>query len=201
MVFSRIGPPVKILVDRLSATPSEFCFEANAAWWRSVMPASPTPLPEPVAPIVFRVTAHRMAEDVLLEGRSEAVLELECSRCLARYRHDLREAFRLVLEPAGGRTPADPEAAQALAKDGVCLGDEIEVGWYRGKEIDLDAFFREVVSLAMPVQPLCSEDCAGLCPHCGIDLSERTCDCRETKVESPFAVLAALRDVPPGGRH
>jgi uncharacterized protein len=158
-------------------------------------------VPEPVKPIAFRVAAHWMATDVYLEGRAEAILELECSRCLARYRHGLREVFRLVLEPAGGRIPADPEAAQALAKQGVCLGDEIEAGWYRGKEIDLEAFLREVLSLALPVKPLCREDCAGLCPHCGIDLSEGTCNCRETRIESPFAVLAALRDGPSGGRH
>ncbi|MFQ5417075.1 MAG: DUF177 domain-containing protein [Myxococcota bacterium] len=190
---------MKIPVARLTASPSEFDFAADAAWWRSAMPASPGAPREAPEPIAFRLTAHRMGEDLLLEGRAEAVLQLECSRCLARYRHGLREVFRLVLEPAGGRTPADPEAAQALVKDGVCLGDEIEVGWYRGNEIDLDAFFREVVSLALPVKPLCKEDCAGLCPHCGIDLSERTCDCRETKVESPFAALAALRDGPSGG--
>ena len=86
-----------------------------------------------------------------------------------------------------------------VKNDGVCLGDEIEAGWFRGNEIRLGAFFREVISLALPVKPLCDEDCAGLCPHCGIELGVETCDCREAKPGSPFAVLAALRDRPTGG--
>jgi uncharacterized protein len=142
-----------------------------------------------------------MGEDLYLEGRAEGALELECSRCLARYRHALREGFRLILEPAGERTPADPEAALALVTDGICLGDEIEAGWFRGSVIHLDAFFREVLSLSLPVKPLCNEDCAGLCPHCGVELGVESCDCRETRSDSPFAVLAALRDGPTGGKH
>jgi uncharacterized protein len=192
---------MKILVDRLTVTPTEFGFEGGAAWWRAVMPERAELPRELLEPIEFRLEAHRMGEDVYLEGGAAGALELECSRCLARYRHVLREPFRLILEPAGDRSPADPEAAEALVSDGVCLGDEIEAGWFRGNEIHLRAFFREVISLALPVKPLCDEDCAGLCPHCGIELGAETCDCRETKSDSPFTVLAALRDRPTGGDH
>jgi uncharacterized protein len=192
---------MKILVDGLTVTPTEFSFEGHAAWWRAVMPEQRELPRELLEPIGFQLEAHRMGEDVYLEGRAEGVLELQCSRCLARYRHVFREPFRLILEPAGDRSPADPEAAEALVSDGVCLGDEIEAGWFRGNEIHLRAFFREVISLALPVKPLCDEDCAGLCPHCGIELGAETCDCRETKSDSPFAVLAALRDRPTGGDH
>jgi uncharacterized protein len=141
-----------------------------------------------------------MGEDLYIEGNVEGCLELECGRCLARYRHLLREPFRLVLEPAGGRTPADREDADALARDGVCLGDEIESGRFRGSEIELGAFFLEVVSLALPVQPLCREECLGLCPHCGADLGVATCKCGQNRTDSPFSVLASLRDEETGGR-
>jgi len=192
---------MKILVERLTTTPTEFGWEGDSAWWRAAIPDQPGLPREVLEPFALLVSAHRMREDVYLEGTAEGVLELECSRCLARYRHVLREPFRVILEPAGARSPADPEAAEALARDGVCLGDEIEAGWFRGDEIHLGAFFREVISLALPVKPLCAEDCAGLCPHCGIELGEKTCDCRETKSDSPFAVLAVLRDGSTGGDH
>jgi uncharacterized protein len=140
-----------------------------------------------------------MGEDVYLEGELEGSLELECARCLARYREPLREAFRLVLEPAGERTPADPEGAAALAANGVCLSDELETGWFRGSEIDLGAFFMELVALSLPVKPLCREDCAGLCPHCGAELSREACGCPRSVSHSPFAVLASLRGGSTGG--
>ena len=80
----------------------------------------------------------------------------------------------------------------------MCLADEIEAGWYRGSEIELDAYFAELVALAMPVQPLCREDCSGLCTRCGADRNAGECSCSENedelRPESPFAVLAALRN-------
>src|SRR5690606_29976088 len=53
-----------------------------------------------------------------------------------------------------------------------------EMGWFHGPEIDLRALLREVVALALPVQPLCRESCRGLCPACGVDRNVEPCDCR-----------------------
>ena len=185
---------MKILVERLTATPTLFELDADTSWWRAFMPAHRDLPGELEEPLRFRLHAHRMGQDLYLEGSVEGGLELECGRCLARYRHALREPFRLVLEPAGVRQPADPEGAAALARDGVCLGEEIDAGWYRGSEIDLGAIFFEVVALALPVKPLCREECEGLCSRCGADRNLGPCGCSEIKTESPFAVLQALRD-------
>ncbi len=185
---------MKLPVERLTESPAPFAFEAGEAWWRDQL-ADPRALPgAPTAPLQIRLQAHRMGEDLYLEGSVEGELELECSRCLARYRGRLFEPFRLVLEPAGSRLPADPEGAEALKRDGICLGEEVDTGWYQPPEIDLGAFLREVVSLALPVKPLCREDCAGLCPRCGVDRNRESCDCGEIERESPFAVLRTLRE-------
>lgn len=185
---------MRIPLERLKDRPSEHAFQADTAWWRRV--ASPArELPGALEPpLAVRLHAHRMGEDLYLEGSVAGSLELECSRCLARYRHGLHEPFRLVLEPAGGREPADPEGARALARDGMCLGEDAETGWYRETEIDLSEFVYEIVALALPVQPLCREDCAGLCSRCGAELSLGPCGCSEIEPDSPFAVLAVLRE-------
>lgn len=184
---------MKLLVDRLTETPTSEQFEVGAAWWRAhVTPHTGLP-EEPAEPFRVAVRAWKQGEDVLLEGRLEGSFELECGRCLARYRQPLRESFRLVLEPAGSRVPGDPEAAEALARDGLCLGDQLETGWYRGGEIHLDSMCLELITLALPVQPLCREDCAGLCPRCGVDRNTTPCGCSELRAESPFAALASLR--------
>jgi uncharacterized protein len=190
---------MKISLERLSASPLALSFEADSAWWVAALepgPDLPRELPEALR---FTLQAYRMGEDVYLEGGLEGVLDLECSRCLARYRHALREPFRLVLEPAGDGGPADPEAREALARYGVGLGDDLDTGWFRGHELDLGAFFKEVVALALPVKPLCREDCPGLCPRCGADLGSESCRCEQTRSESPFAVLASLRGGSTGG--
>ena len=186
---------MKLEVERLTAEPRPFAYEEGGGWWSARMPREAS-LPREVVES-FRVEgiAYRGAgsEDILLEGTISGAFELECARCLARYRHRLREPFRFVLEPAGLRTPAEPEAAEALVRDGMCLADEVELGWYRGSEIRLDSVCLELISLALPVKPLCRDDCAGLCPRCGADRNETPCSCSEVAPNSPFAVLAALR--------
>lgn len=186
---------MKLEVERLTAEPSPFAYEEDGGWWTARNPRDAS-LPRDVAePFRIEGVGYQPAgsEEILLEGTITGAFELECARCLARYRHRLREPFRFVLEPAGLRTPAEPEAAEALVRDGMCLADEFELGWYRGSEIQLDSVCLELISLALPVKPLCRDDCAGLCPRCGADRNEAPCSCSEAASSSPFAVLAALR--------
>lgn len=189
---------MKILVDRLKQTPAELSFGPDDPGWAEVLESVPELRgPEAEVPSV-RIRAHRMGQDVYLEGTLEGALSLECGRCLVRYRSPLREPFRLVLEPAGARVPPEPEAARDLARLGMCLGDELEMGWFQGPEIDLRSLLREVVALAVPVQPLCREDCRGLCPRCGMDRNRESCACEAERPASPFAALEALRRRPGG---
>ena len=58
----------------------------------------------------------------------------------------------------------------------------------------VDAAIEKVVALAIPVQPLCREECRGLCPQCGVDRNRETCDCAAPRDASPFAVLATLKE-------
>ncbi|MEN8181469.1 MAG: DUF177 domain-containing protein [Myxococcota bacterium] len=191
---------MRLLVDRLSDSPAELQFEPSAAWWQEARAAIPELPEEALDTLHFAVRAHRMGEDVYLEGGAEGSLELVCGRCLNRYRHALQEDFRWVLEPAGQRVPADPEGAQSLARDGVWLGDDLESGWFRGPEIDLGPCFREVIALALPVQPVCREECQGLCPRCGVDRNQERCECVPVSAHSPFAVLGAMKGDPGRGR-
>ncbi len=184
---------MELLVDRLTEDPSELEF-AGAADWLERWSADPELARALAQPARFRLQAHRMGEDLYIEGTAEGEFQLGCGRCLERYRQPVREPFRLVLEPAGSRVPADPEGAETLARDGLVLSDELEAGWFRGSEVQLDHFFQEVLVAGLPQKPLCREECAGLCPSCGIDRNVESCECREERPHSPFAALAGLRD-------
>ncbi len=189
---------MKIQIDRITDSPETLAFEASPGWWREHC-GGDAELAEAVdEPLAVSVRIHRMIEDLYLEGGVKGRVWLVCGRCLTRYRAPVRESFRLVLEPAGSRVPADPEGAECLARDGLYLSEELETGWFQGSEIQLDRFLQEVLALIFPVQPLCREDCKGLCPRCGIDRNTDQCDCQEERVASPFAVLESLK--PTAGR-
>jgi uncharacterized protein len=191
---------VKISIDRFTETPVDETFALGPREW-CVAAGAEEGADGPCEPMVIAVSGHRMGEDLYLEGTLTGVLELTCGRCLCRYRQPVREPFRLVLEPAGDRVPADPEGAAALARDGVFLADELESGWFRGGELDLGPYTLELIALVMPVQPVCREDCRGLCPRCGVDRNQDSCDCAEARPGSPFAVLQRLRDEMTGGEN
>jgi uncharacterized protein len=204
-LFSGFAPAVgwarsvKVLTDRLTQSPTELLFGVTPEWWQERCGGDRELEKGLQRTLEFRIRIHRMGGDLYLEGAVHGALELTCGRCLNRYREPIRERFRLVLEPAGSRVPADPEGAAALARDGVFLSDELESGWFRGSEIDLGSFFQEVIALAFPVQPVCREDCQGLCPRCGADRNAESCDCSEERTDSPFAALQVLRDGHRGG--
>ncbi|MBM4384259.1 MAG: DUF177 domain-containing protein [Deltaproteobacteria bacterium] len=184
---------MKLAIDSLTETPVAFQFTATPQWFRERFAGGAAPREGLSEALAIEGRAYRAAADVLVEGSVRGEVELGCSRCLRRYRAPVREPFRLVLEPAGARVPADPEGAEALSSDGVYLGDEAETGWFRGQEIRLDRFIGEVISLALPMQPLCREECKGLCPRCGVDRNAESCNCAESRPESPFAVLSKLK--------
>ena len=184
---------MKLLVDRVSEDLSEQTYAADAAWREANLALGDAPGEPRLGDLGVQLTARMLAAALYLEGTVEGDSELTCSRCLARYGAPIREHFRLVLEPAGARVPADPEAAEALSADGLCLSDELETGWFHGSEIQLDRYVGEIVVLALPVQPVCREECRGLCPRCGVDRNSETCDCSEERPRSPFAALEKLR--------
>jgi uncharacterized protein len=190
---------IHLNTERLTGEPEAHRFEKSASWWETLV-AEPVRHAPSTGPLVFEVDASIQGAAVHLSGRVTGEVEMQCSRCLKRYRHPLADTFRVVLAAIGDRAPADPESAEALARDGMSLGDDFEAGWYRGPEIRLEAFLAEVVSSAIPIQPLCREDCAGLCPRCGTDKNVASCDCEELKPNSPFAVLAKLRTGSEEGR-
>jgi uncharacterized protein len=202
----------KLVIDRLTDRPQRFEYEAPASWWSARTGGDGGVGDAQVErPFRFTVSANRMGESVLIEGELEGGISVECSRCTRRYAHALRDSFRLVLEPfkedpwgdARAQEAIDPEGERAIAENGICLGDDLEAGWFRGPVIFLDDLFAEAVATAMPIQPLCEEECPGLCPHCGMERRmERDrglgsiravalCECADERVESPFAVLAS----------
>ena len=75
----------------------------------------------------------------------------------------------LALFPRGEEPPA--------ASDGEVADDDMGVGMYEGEEIDLAGLVRDEVFLELPMNLVCVDSCAGLCPQCGANLNEGRCTC------------------------
>jgi uncharacterized protein len=64
-------------------------------------------------------------------------------------------------------------------------------------QINLLPMVREGLLLAVPLSPLCREDCPGFCPQCGADLSETQCGCVTTDSDPRWSALENLKGVFP----
>ena len=117
-------------------------------------------------------------------GNVETELELTCSRCLEPYR----------LPAVGGIRPAVSAGVSAVSAETEheMEEDDLETSYYRDDQIDLNELLREQFYLALPMKPLCREDCRGLCPQCGTNLNTGTCGCAPAWDDPRLAALKGL---------
>jgi uncharacterized protein len=71
--------------------------------------------------------------------------------------------------------------------------DAVDLYPLQGQVVDLAEVLREQVDLALPYRAVCREDCPGLCPGCGADLTKETCRCSATSGDDRWAELARLK--------
>ncbi|MCK5087502.1 MAG: DUF177 domain-containing protein [Melioribacteraceae bacterium] len=60
-------------------------------------------------------------------------------------------------------------------------------------KIDLSKDVSEYAKFAIPMKKLCSESCKGLCPHCGINLNEKKCNCKTEETNPVWDKLQKLK--------
>jgi uncharacterized protein len=137
-------------------------------------------------PVDFSADVLRDGPRFRVVGRLEARLECDCSRCLEPFAVPVDARFDLRYHPATESSAAHGERE---------LNDaDIGVSYYRDETIDLGDLMREQFYLAMPMKPLCREDCSGLCPVCGINRNRGTCTCENTWTDPRLNALRKLRE-------
>ena len=119
-----------------------------------------------------------------LVGRTETTLEVPCSRCLETMTVPVGTSFDLRYQP---------HSTNVGDREQEIEEDDLTTAFYQNDEIDLGQLMREQFYLALPMKPLCGEDCRGLCPICGTNLNRGTCDCKEESDDPRLAPLKELR--------
>jgi uncharacterized protein len=137
-----------------------------------------------VAPVRVDMDIHKDKDRFRLEGTVRTELELTCSRCLEPYRMPVDAAFDMRYLPA---SEATAEGEREVAED------DLDTSIYRDDQIDVNEVLREQFYLALPMKPLCRDDCAGLCPQCGTNLNAGTCACERQVGDPRFAALRNLK--------
>ncbi|MCF6188687.1 MAG: DUF177 domain-containing protein [Desulfobulbaceae bacterium] len=138
-------------------------------------------------PIELSCSLQRKGKDrVVLQGMVQAILLLRCSRCLAGFPFQVHANMQLIYELV--------DAEHCHLKEVDLSAGELDVIELLEPVLDLEDVARQQLYMALPVRQICSEQCLGICPECGNNLNDSTCDCKRDKKNSPFDVLAALKN-------
>ena len=137
-----------------------------------------------VAPVELAFDVHKDKDRFRLVGTAKTELELACSRCLEPFRLPVDAAFDIRYLPAS-EASTDPEREVEE--------EDLETSYYSDDQIDLNQLLREQFYLALPMKPLCREDCKGLCSQCGTNLNTGTCTCAPAWDDPRLAGLKALK--------
>jgi uncharacterized protein len=123
---------------------------------------------------------EKMGEDYLLRANLRGELETSCARCL--------EPARIAIDT--------PLAVTFVSTEADKTGDDEDpdVVALKGNEIDVGDEVRDELLLGLPINPLCTEACRGLCEICGANRNLSACSCKADATRpGAFASLGKLK--------
>jgi uncharacterized protein len=125
----------------------------------------------------------KSGDDFLLRAEISGELETPCARCLEPARLAVRVPLVITYVPF-----------EDTGNDEETENDDPDVVVFSGGEIDLSEAVRDEIVIWLPMNPLCTEACRGLCPVCGGNRNQVACTCEADRAV-PTARLAALAKV------
>lgn len=158
-------------------------------------------------PFVLDVAVHPIDQGLSAQGVLRSRVVRECVRCVVEYEELMSVQFtaeyRMMPQPKtqpkkGKRRTAleDAPPEPEVARGGDTDEDDLDRYVMAADRLDLADMLREQIILASPMNPLCRENCLGLCPMCGQNRNQALCDCQEPREANPFAVLRDLQQTP-----
>ncbi len=126
----------------------------------------------------------RTPRGVVVRAQLAVRPRLQCGRCLAEFEQAL--TLDVYEEFVTDRDLITGEPVEGISPDDFRIDD------YR--HLDLSEAVRQYEQAALPLRPLCRDECAGLCPTCGRDLNERACGCSRDEVKHRWSGLAGLAE-------
>jgi len=131
------------------------------------------------SPVFVEGTATNVGTEILVEGKINTEILVNCSRCLKPVCIKIDTEFK---EEFVKESRLNEPAYHKLYEEG-------EIRTYKGNKLNLLNEILENVILNIPMKVLCSTGCRGICSICGCDLNVSQCDCRSESVDPRLAVL------------
>ncbi len=138
-----------------------------------------------LSPLKAKLRIDKVSSEILVNGNLSALVEMQCSRCLNNFSNKTDININVVYHPVEELKGEDRHEI----KD-----EELDTGFYRDEQFDISELLKEQLILSLPMKPLCSESCKGICFRCGKNLNIDSCECRQEEPDPRLAKLKKLLD-------
>lgn len=145
-------PAIVLPIHDIDELGKDFSFELTRDWLDSELADTPLRRASGAPPGQVRLHVQQNGVEYLVNGRVDAELEVECSRCLGPVPLPVHATITALLSPREGADAAEVELE----------AEDLDRGYYEGHELVLDELVREHLVIEVPMQPLCSPDCEGI---------------------------------------
>jgi uncharacterized protein len=130
----------------------------------------------------YKVAARRVADEVFLDGFISYTMKFSCARCLEEFTTSFRSPLNLVIQLVADDSLAEKDEGN----------DQFVVFAESKKAYNLNQHLRDLITLEVPMKPLCKADCQGLCPRCGTNFNEKRCNCTVKETDPRWEALRKL---------
>ncbi len=131
--------------------------------------------------VEYKGSVHRFSTGCIVSGTVRSAWKLPCARCLETFSFPVSEEFRIFLT----RELTEDEDEEI----------DMDVSELLSDEINLIHILREQLILQIPMKPICSQSCRGLCSSCGNNLNSEDCNCDTTSIDPRLKKLKELKDL------
>ncbi len=169
--------------------------------------------PFKIRPVHAHFSIRKVDEVYVVSGKLDTFIELVCSRCATPYKHDCHPHFSALFckdpvlagiahlqrsgtdsrktgKPVGQNQGHARHAHQEDDDDGILSeSKDLDITYLSHEYIELSDVLTEQLQLQVPFQPLCQENCKGICSRCGTDLNKGLCACGKISNKTPFSLL------------
>lgn len=132
--------------------------------------------------VTGNIQAVREYGQIRVVGKLQTPVALSCSRCLAFSESVVTSNFTIFFRKGAPQEAMEEEELQLEEQDLISAT-------YSGDEIDLLHEIEEQIAMDIPLKPLCSNSCKGLCPVCGADQNQNDCGCKRDNFNLKFSKL------------
>ncbi|QGY40102.1 DUF177 domain-containing protein [Pseudodesulfovibrio cashew] len=165
-----------IAISDISPEGKTFTFDDQSIWSRGweefAIPVTP------VEDMVAEVTIQPQGKDgALVRGTLKGSVSLPCDRCAESFVLSIDSQFDAFEQLPDGEYDGEPRVREESGQ----------------LQFNIGALLWEEFAVALPVKPLCSDDCRGVCPQCGQDLNKGECDCEQDEGDERLAVFRNLK--------